>query len=205
MNKEISGVEIRSFSAPSVDMREILRYAGGGDAAFAGECLEEAAGVLTYKVCFAEVPVSVNGDIVDLSFARAHSRSLAKNLDGCNRAVIFAATVGVGIDRLIARYGRLSPSRALYLQAIGSERAEALCDAFEEEIRNEMEARGKGIAPVFRPRFSPGYGDLSLELQRDIFALLDCPRRIGVSLGDSLLMTPSKSVTAIMGIVADDK
>ena len=51
----------------------------------------------------------------------------------------------------------------------------------------------------FKPRFSPGYGDLSLEVQKEIFSLLDCPRKIGVSLGDSLLMTPSKSVTAIIG------
>ena len=84
------------------------------------------------------------------------------------------------------------------MQAIGSERVESRCVAFEGEIKDELrEARGE---ISFRPRFSPGYGDLSLELQRDIFRLLDCQRQIGVTLGDSLLMSPSKSVTAIIGV-----
>ena len=49
-------------------------------------------------------------------------------------------------------------------------------------------------------RFSPGYGDLPLDVQRPLFAALDVPRKIGVSLTDSLLMAPSKSVSAIIGI-----
>ena len=81
------------------------------------------------------------------------------------------------------------------LQALGSERVEALCDEFEKDIKKEL--GGEGV--FFRPRFSPGYGDLPLEFQKDIFRLLECPRRIGISLGESLLMTPSKSVTAIIG------
>ena len=55
-----------------------------------------------------------------------------------------------------------------------------------------------------RPRFSPGYGDLPLELQKDVFRVLDCPRKIGLSLNESLLMSPSKSVTAIIGIGKGD-
>ena len=55
-----------------------------------------------------------------------------------------------------------------------------------------------------KPRFSPGYGDLSLEMQRDIFRVLDCPRKIGLTLNESLLMSPSKSVTAIIGISGEE-
>ena len=51
-----------------------------------------------------------------------------------------------------------------------------------------------------KPRFSPGYGDVPLEIQKDIVMLLDCAKRIGVSLNDSLLMSPSKSVTAFIGL-----
>ena len=57
--------------------------------------------------------------------------------------------------------------------------------------------RDSGLA--VRPRFSPGYGDLPLALQREVFAALDCPRRIGLTLSDSLLMSPTKSVTALIG------
>ena len=111
------------------------------------------------------------------------------------KAVIFASTVGIGMDRLIGKYNRISPSRAVVLQAIGSERVESLCDSFEDYLRERMGGEVK-----LRPRYSPGYGDLPLSFQRDVFALLDCPRNIGVSLGESLLMTPEKSVTAIVGI-----
>ena len=54
-----------------------------------------------------------------------------------------------------------------------------------------------------RPRFSPGYGDLKLEHQKDWFRLLDISRQIGIELTDSLLMVPTKSVTAIIGIGGD--
>lgn len=74
-----------------------------------------------------------------------HSRQLAKNLDGCASVLLFGATVGVEIDRLIAKYGRISPARALMLQAIGAERIEALCDAF---CREYAEENGVGLRPV---------------------------------------------------------
>ena len=188
-------VEKRSFQAPSVNIKEINRYGGGIDERDILDCLKEAEGALSYNVCFAETDVKVEGGEVDLGFVRLESRDLAKNLCGCERAVIFAATVGIGMDRLIGKYSRLSPARAVVLQAIGSERVESLCDAFEDYLRERMGGEVK-----LRPRYSPGYGDLPLSFQRDVFALLDCPKNIGVSLGESLLMTPEKSVTAIVGI-----
>ena len=75
------------------------------------------------------------------------------------------------------------------------------------KVREVMMIEGKwAIVSDYIPgktlaaRFSPGYGDLPLEFQREIFRALDVPRRIGVSLGSSCLMSPSKSVTAIVGI-----
>ena len=82
------------------------------------------------------------------------------------------------------------------MQAIGAERIEALCDAFCDKLKAEKSEKGLFL----RPRFSAGYGDLSIELQRDIMRALDCGRKIGVTLNESLLMSPSKSVTAIVGI-----
>ena len=79
------------------------------------------------------------------------------------------------------------------MQAIGAERIEALCDAFCDDMEKEM-----GVS--LRPRFSPGYGDLPLSVQKDIISLLEAPKRIGLSLNDSLLMSPTKSVTAFAGI-----
>ena len=118
---------------------------------------------------------------------------LSKNLKDCSSVIVFAATIGVEIDRLIAKYGRISPSKALVIQAIGAERIEALCDEFCSDIANEKKMR-------LTPRFSPGYGDLPLNIQKNIFDVLDCSKRIGLTLNDSLIMSPSKSVTAFVGV-----
>lgn len=185
---------MRRYDAPEVNVREILRYAGcRGEAqdvqALAQECIAEAIPVLKYAVCWAEFALP----------ERIESCDLRKNLGGCKRAVVFAATVGLGIDRLIAKYSRISPARAVVMQAVGAERIESLCDAFERDIRDQAAERGLRL----RPRFSPGYGDLPLSAQRQIFAALDCARLIGISLNESLLMSPSKSVTAIIGLSED--
>ena len=130
---------VKELSAPLVNMKEILRYAGSKEIEETVlDCLSEASESLSYKVCYEIVRVSVNDDTVDMDFVSVHSGDLAKNLRGCDKAVVFAATVGTGIDRLIAKYNRISPARALCLQAIGSERVESLCDAFEDEIKKEI-------------------------------------------------------------------
>ncbi len=183
---------------PPVNRREVLRYAGARDRspeldALLEECLIEAQSISAGHVCWSAFPVTHLGDELDLGFARIRSASLAGNLTGCHQAVVFAATMGLDVDRLISRYSRISPAKALLFQAIGAERIEALCDAFCGKIGTDT---GLSLAP----RFSPGYGDLPLELQSDIFRILDCPRQIGLTLNDSLLMSPSKSVTAILGL-----
>lgn len=189
------------YPSPEIERREILRYMGckGGDSQIDGlldSCICESADVLSYKVVYTEVPISGDGDGIKLGEIMTASRDLKKCLSGCDKAIIFAATVGLGIDRLINKYGRINPSRAVCFQAIGAERIEALCDAFCKDIAQYYAESGKKL----RPRFSPGYGDLPLSLQRDIFYLLSCEKRIGLTLNDSLLMSPSKSVTAIVGI-----
>ena len=183
-------------------MREVLRYAGAADTddpqvlALAESCVKLAESQLDYRVCWREFPIIRNGDEMDLGFTVTRSASLRKCLAGCETAVLFAATVGIGIDRLIARYRAVSPAKSLMLQAVGAERVEALCNAFCADIEAQQRETGR----CTRPRFSPGYGDLPLTVQRDVFRALDCPKRIGVTLNDSLLMSPSKSVTAIIGI-----
>lgn len=190
-----------SFKEPSINKKEIMRYMssqGGGDEilGLVDECLAEVREMLQYKVCYTILTTETDSNIISLPCGQIASRNLAKNLSGCDKAIIFAATIGIGIDRLISKYSRLSPAKALCLQAIGAERVEALCNDFCEKMESEFQGKGESL----RPRFSPGYGDLPLETQKMIFSLLDCPKRIGVTLGDTLLMSPSKSVTAFIGI-----
>ena len=188
----------KTYVGPPFCEKEILRYAGckASDEetnALMRACIKEVQDKLTYKVCYMELPVAIDHDSCDFGIFRFKSQNLSVNLSGCKKAILFAATTGVEIDRMIARYGKISPTKALFFQAIGAERIEALCDLFCEEISLEY-----GMA--LKPRFSPGYGDLPLTVQKDIFAVLDCERKIGLTLNNSLLMSPSKSVTAFVGL-----
>ena len=144
----------KTYSAPPVCKKEVLRYAGCGEPdsellALLDSCIEEMSSKLTYKVCFCRLPVSVSQDICDMDLLRLKSRGLAKNLQNCKNVILFAATVGVEPDRLVLKYGRVSPAKALLMQALGAERIEALCDAFCEDMARELNTRlGRVSAPV---------------------------------------------------------
>ncbi len=186
------------YPAPPVNEREILRYARCDSPDSETEkllksCISEASKTLSYKVCYAELPVIINASHCDFGAFELNSQNLSKNLSGCDRAVIFAATVGTGIDRLITKYARISPAKSVILQAIGAERVEALCDNFCDDIEKEHQRKVK-------PRFSPGYGDVPLLIQKNFFAVLECEKHIGTVLNENLFMSPSKSVTAFIGI-----
>lgn len=190
-----------SLPLPPVNPREILRYAGmqAEDPAVSlllEDTLTEVIPHLSGRVCWQEFSITDTPQMLDLGFVRTNSLSLKQHLSGCSKIVLFAATLGLPFDRLISRYSRLSPARALLLQAIGTERMEGLCDAFCEKVR--LDAASRGLCTT--SRFSPGYGDLPLEIQTCIFRVLDCPKQIGLTLNESLLMSPSKSVTAIIGL-----
>ena len=188
----------KNYAEPPFCEKEILRYAGCKTEneeilALARSCVDEIKSKLTYKVCYREFNVEISDDICDFGVFAFKSKALSKNLSGCKTAIFFAATVGVEIDRAISKYGRISPSKALMLQSVGTERIESLCDAFCEDITREYNLAAK-------PRFSPGYGDLPLDCQKEIFSVLSPEKQIGLFLADSLLMSPSKSVTAIVGL-----
>ena len=190
-------VEVKEYTLPDFDRKEILRYCGVKDAddgflAVLNDCIKEAQDCILARVCYALLPLSVDGDSCDFTYFITRSKSLANNLRGTKNAVAFVCSVGVGMDRLIVKYGKISPVKALCMQAIGSERAEALAEAFCRDLKGKYQ----GV----RGRFSPGYGDLDLQVQEKLFALLQPEKYIGVGLSQSLLMTPSKSISAFVGV-----
>ena len=194
-------IEKKAYQHLSYNRKEILRYSGARENTpdverLMEECIQEAEKQLTYQVCFGEFPVRVLKEKIMFSDVTVFSKNLSRVLLYCDTAILFGATVGVGLDRLISKYSKLSPAKALMFQAIGAERIETLCNAFCEEKNKEYQMQGKSLCP----RFSPGYGDLELTLQKDLFRILNLPKNIGLTLNESMLMSPSKSVTAIVGV-----
>ena len=134
---------------------------------------------------------------------------------GDKDVVFLCGTIGAEFDAWQRRLSVLSAADALLSQQIGLAAVEKVMDELEERAREEVEGnreqgtgnreegtgnREQGTGNRLKPRRSPGYGDLPLALSRTILAELDAPRKIGVSITDSNLLVPSKSVTAICEI-----
>ncbi len=182
------------------DEREILRYAMLPSFAPAPEelplqeCLKAAKGAAQCRAVWRHYPLVRDGEWLDLGFARTDSRDLRQHLEGCGEILLFACTAGAETDRRIARAKLQSPARGLLMHAIGAQQVEGGCDRLCRRLAEAFPDR------QLTDRFSPGYGDLPLTLQKDVMAALDCAQILGITLTDSLLMTPSKSVTAIIGM-----
>ena len=207
------------------ERREILRYLGYKGAAPDEEvlreidiCVRDLKEAVTPRFVYErfalsreQMPSSENGHPEghpeglpeelpeeQLCFAgiRVTSKDLSVNLRDCCGIYLMAVTLGPGPDRLVRRASVSRMSRAVIYQAAAAAITEVWCDRINDRIQQEAEKDGL----YTRPRFSPGYGDLPLSLQKEISRILNMPKEIGVSLTDTMLMTPSKSVTALIGV-----
>ena len=187
------------------DIVEALRYMGYRKGSLdcaaeelIGVCMAELENVMRPACCYAYLDIKyLADDGADIGFGVINSRDLAAHLKGCKGVYLFAATIGIGADMLIAKYNRINRAKSVVTDALGSAAVEKWCDMAELIItENDKEHCS---------RFSPGYGDFSLEHQHDFMNMLDMNRRLGVSLSQSLLMTPTKSVTAVIGVGASNR
>ena len=182
------------------DEKEILRYAMLPSFAPAPEelplreCLAAAKGAARCRAVWRLYPLKDDGEKLDLGFAKADSRDLRAHLAGCGEILLFACTAGAEMDRRIARAKLQGPAKGLLMHAIGAQQVEGACDKLCGRLQERFADR------QLTDRFSPGYGDLPLALQRDVMEALDCAQTLGITLTESLLMVPGKSVTAIIGI-----
>ncbi len=193
---------IESYDALPINVKEVLRYLyckaeEENLLKLIDECVLEVHGKLTPKVCYSKFSVSQNEHHMDLGFAKCVSEDLRKYLADCQEIVLFCATVGLNMDRLIEKYSYTSPVKAAIMQAIGAEQIESLCNSFCTQIEGRLIKQACEV----KQRVSPGYGDIPLTLQHNIFNALECNKKIGVTLNDSYLMSPTKSVSAIIGII----
>ena len=181
----------------SVDEKELKRrlsVSGDFDVSVFKTAVEKVLAECTPKVCFVKVPVLVDENGVEFPFGRVESRDIAKNLCGCSEAFVFSVTLGHGVERLLSKMSRLSAADFFVYDAVGSALAESVCDVAEDMIKGNTKCR---------PRFSPGYGDFPLSAQRDVLSLVNAERLVGITLTDTNLMLPQKSITAFLGISKD--
>ena len=155
------------------------------------ECLAVLRANMRCRYAYARMPVAVEGDVCDFGFMQVQSRALGRNLDGCAEAYIFAVTLGAQVDRLLMRLAAVSQSDRFITDALASSAAESLCECVSRQLAAGLRCR---------PRFSPGYGDFSINFQPLVLDRLNAGSYLGITLTDALMMVPSKSITAVMGI-----
>jgi 5-methyltetrahydrofolate--homocysteine methyltransferase len=124
-------------------------------------------------------------------------KDLSEHLEGCEYAALFAATVGADVDMLIRRLQITDMAKSVMTDALASAAAEQAADLAEEEIRKSLPGK------FFTWRYSPGYGDLPLTVQPKLLNVLNAGKTAGIVLQKENMMSPMKSVTAVIGISED--
>ncbi len=122
---------------------------------------------------------------------------IAEHLDGAVGAALVACTLGTRFDRDLRMLELKSPADALMFNAAGSAYVEAYANAVEAHIVACAHERDLHTGAF---RFSPGYGDLPLDVQPTFLNVLDAPRKIGLNATDANLLVPVKSITAVIGL-----
>lgn len=124
-------------------------------------------------------------------------KSISRHLENSSSCYLLAATLGISMDRILNRNNKVDLPKAIICDACASTYIEEICDqisTYLQKINPKSELTS---------RFSPGYGDLSLENQLWILQLLDAPKKIGLTVSPEYLLIPSKSITAIIGVKSD--
>lgn len=189
---------------------EVLRYLGHNDQqinpeldAMIIECMlqmSEAASPRLTRKTFG-IKLLPDGVLLEKTGIHLRGNDIREHLNGCSQVEVIAATLGIQADNLIRQYESTDLTRSLVLDACATQLIEQYCDGIEEYVCRESSRHGL----VAVPRFSPGYGDLPLDVQPRFLALLDAGKKIGLTCTDSFIMLPRKSVTALIGLTGDGK
>jgi hypothetical protein len=185
----------------TINPNEVLLYLGykGGDvpedveesiARCSAALMNTARPRLTYRI----FPIK-DGRPEGVGFS-LKGEDIQHHLEFCTHAVFMAATLGPDVETLLMRKQVTDMAEALILDSCASTAIENICDNFEGDLRAEYAAQGLFLTD----RFSPGYGDMPISQQTDFCEAMDTRRRIGLTVSQSGIMIPRKSVTAILGV-----
>lgn len=187
-----------------IERNEVLRYLGYSRFDINEEIIdsiepyiEEAMEYISPRACYCRFNLEITeNNVIRLPYADVSSRHLAINLRGCDGVFFFAATIGAPFDRMMARARVSSMVKAAIFQSIGATAVESLCDILCDKLAKEVKSNNEKL----HARYSPGFGDYGLENQTGFFKTLQPQKYAGITLNESLIMSPEKSVTALIGI-----
>lgn len=121
------------------------------------------------------------------------------HLNGCTRVVLTSVTISAEVDKLIRTTQIEDMTTGIIIDCCATALIEQVCNQVEEEIKADL-AKNSDFPLYFTNRYSPGYGDLPLDIQGEFLKVIDAPKRIGLCASETNILTPRKSVTAIIGV-----
>lgn len=199
---------ILSFSVKAEELKieeaEVLRYLGykrnevtEEDKLIVRETIAELRASISGKGCFGRFPVSLSkGGFIEMPYGKIQSRDLSVNLKNCSEIYLAAVTIGAGFDRALRKAEKTSIAKAAICQAVGATAVEDVLDILNARLTDAAALEDCRL----RPRYSPGFGDFRLDQQKGIFSVLNPEKHAGITLMNTLIMAPEKSVTAVIGI-----
>lgn len=190
---------------PRLSYGDILRYLGYRNTDIPEtlenlirNCIDLTLQTIQAKSIFHRYPISVLPEGIAVSGTNLilEGQSIRTHLQQSQEIFLLAGTIGVEIDKLIRAKMVVAPDEGVILDSCATVAIETLMDMTEENIRDGCSRNEETITW----RFSPGYGDLPLDTHTNLLAALDAFKKIGLTVSRSLMLIPSKSVTAIIGV-----
>lgn len=203
-----AGGEVKEIKL-KIDRQEVLRYLG-----YKGQeidhnmnemidgCREEIQSVISPRAVYEYKNISRTDKGIEIAGTNLilSGKDIADHLKNSKECALMAVTLGNEIEKKTRLYEKTNLTKALIIDACATTAVEEVCDIIEEKIRKEAELRGMNI--TFR--YSPGYGDLPLDIQNNFLRVLDAQKKIGLTVSENNILFPRKSVTAIIGIVSNN-
>lgn len=124
------------------------------------------------------------------------SKDLAKVMADAEKCVLIACTLGIEIERKLKYYSAHNLELGILYDAIAAAYIEGYLDAVNRQLAEQFQVEGYYMTM----RYSPGYGDVDLNVQERIIDVLHAYKRIGLTTNESHLMIPRKSITAFIGL-----
>lgn len=192
------------YNAPilKIDIAETRRYAGMRNTAdFDDEMLEsfceDARLLLDVKGIWKIYDYDCEKNLVmsEPTF-EVKGESIIKHLQGCEKVICMAVTVGEKIEQEVTKeFKNGGYVCSMIMDAAATAAVEQAANEMEKVIAQEIAK--DGYKKIWR--YSPGYGDWSLNEQKDFFKISDA-KEIGMRLSPMLMLMPRKSITAIIGL-----
>lgn len=194
------------FPELEVNKEEVLRYLGykGQDIdekmnLEINECREEIKKLILPRAVYSYNNIKPHAEGVEVINTNLilKGKDIKEHLKNSKQCVLMAVTLGNEVEKKTRLYEKTNLTKALILDACATTAVEEVCDIIENKVKEKAFKEEKDI--TFR--YSPGYGDLPLDIQNSFLRAIDAQKKIGLTVSENNLLFPRKSVTAIIGII----